>query len=151
MPFKWRLHEYIIFIRFIEMKYCLQRTKCEGFIIRAITNYISFNEVLTQWFWRKVFCILQSLTSQDIFAPGPSIGFNRVSSDPFMSHLATQLGYTTGEFQALQLIVLVAFGVVDQPFAPCMLATFWKSTFRQQLGCIFDIMDCKSSMLFHMS
>ena len=31
----------------------------------------------------------------------------------FMSHLATQLGYSTGEFQALQLIVLVAFGVVD--------------------------------------
>ena len=31
----------------------------------------------------------------------------------FMSHLATQLGYSAGEFQALQLIVLVAFGVVD--------------------------------------
>ena len=34
-------------------------------------------------------------------------------TDPFMSHLATQLGYSAGEFQALQLIVLVAFGVVD--------------------------------------
>ena len=34
-------------------------------------------------------------------------------TDPFMSHLATQLGYSGGEFQALQLIVLVAFGVVD--------------------------------------
>ena len=32
---------------------------------------------------------------------------------PFMSHLATQLGYPAGEFQALQLIVLAAFGVVD--------------------------------------
>ena len=32
---------------------------------------------------------------------------------PFMSHLATQLGYSAGEFQALQLIVLAAFGVVD--------------------------------------
>ena len=31
----------------------------------------------------------------------------------FMSHLATQLGYSAGEFQALQLIVLAAFGVVD--------------------------------------
>ena len=30
-----------------------------------------------------------------------------------MSHLATQLGYSAGEFQALQLIVLAAFGVVD--------------------------------------
>ena len=41
------------------------------------------------------------------------IGFNTVLTDPFMSHLATQLGYSAGEFQALQLIVLVAFGVVD--------------------------------------
>ena len=32
---------------------------------------------------------------------------------PFMSHLATQLGYSAREFQALQLIALVAFGVVD--------------------------------------
>ena len=30
-----------------------------------------------------------------------------------MSHLATQLRYSAGEFQALQLIVLAAFGVVD--------------------------------------
>ena len=42
-----------------------------------------------------------------------NIGFNTVLTDPFMSHLATQLGYSPGEFQALQLIVLAAFGVVD--------------------------------------
>ena len=30
-----------------------------------------------------------------------------------MSHLATQLGYSAGESQALQLIVLATFGVVD--------------------------------------
>ena len=33
-----------------------------------------------------------------------------------MSHLATQLGYSAysaGDFQALQLIVLATFGVVD--------------------------------------
>ena len=42
-----------------------------------------------------------------------NIGFNMVSSDPFMSHLATQLGYSAREFQALQLIVLATFGVVD--------------------------------------
>ena len=38
-----------------------------------------------------------------------------------MSHLATQLGYSAGEFQALQLIVLATFGVVDEPLASCML------------------------------
>ena len=42
-----------------------------------------------------------------------NIGFNTVLMDSFVSHLATQLGYSTGEFQALQLIVLAAFGVVD--------------------------------------
>ena len=42
-----------------------------------------------------------------------NIGFNTVLTDPFMSHLAAQLGYSAGEFQALQLIVLAAFGVVD--------------------------------------
>ena len=42
-----------------------------------------------------------------------NIGFNMVPSDPFMSHLATQLGYSAGEFLALQLTVLVTFVVVD--------------------------------------
>ena len=42
-----------------------------------------------------------------------NIGFNMATSDPFMSHVATQLGYSAGEFQALQLIVLATFGVVD--------------------------------------
>ena len=41
-----------------------------------------------------------------------NIGFNTVLTAPFMSHLATQLGYSAGEFQALQLIVFAAFGVV---------------------------------------
>ena len=41
-----------------------------------------------------------------------NIRFNMVPSDPFMSHRATQLGYSAGEFQALQLNVLATFGVV---------------------------------------
>ena len=63
-----------------------------------------------------IWCWLQSLTSQDVFCPWTifqNIGFNMVPSDPFMSHLATQLGYSAEESQALQLIVLSAFGVVD--------------------------------------
>ena len=36
-----------------------------------------------------------------------------VPSDPFMSHLATRIGYSAGEFQALQLIVLATCVVVD--------------------------------------
>ena len=42
-----------------------------------------------------------------------NIGFNMVPSHPLKSHLATQLGYSAGEFQALQLILHAVFGVVD--------------------------------------
>ena len=42
-----------------------------------------------------------------------NIGFNIVPSDPFMSHLATQLGHSAGEFKAWQMIVLATFGVAD--------------------------------------
>ena len=62
-----------------------------------------------------------------------------------MSHLATQLGYSAGEFQALQLIVLATFGVVDNHLPPACWSTFWKSIFKRQLGCRFDIMDSISS------
>ena len=56
-----------------------------------------------------------------------NIGFNMVPSDPFMSHLATQFGYSAGEFQALQLILLATFGVVDvgPPFGNRFLNTSW--------------------------
>ena len=76
-----------------------------------------------------------------------NIRFNMVPSDPFMSHLATQLGYSAESFQALQLIVLAVFGVVDLP--PACWSTFWKSTFKQQLGCRFDIMDSISSFFLY--
>ena len=50
--------------------------------------------------FKQHFAVLQSLTSQAwIFFQ--NIGFNMVSSDPFMSHLATQFGYSAKEFQAL--------------------------------------------------
>ena len=40
-------------------------------------------------------------------------GLNIFPLDSFMSCLYFLLGYSTGEFQALQLIVLVAFGALD--------------------------------------
>ena len=53
-----------------------------------------------------------------------TIGLNTFPLDFFMSCLHSLLGYSTGEFQALQLIVLAAFGAVDKPLAPCMLVHF---------------------------
>ena len=42
-----------------------------------------------------------------------NIGLNMFPLDSFMSCLHYLLGYSTGEFQDLQLIVLAAFGAVD--------------------------------------
>ena len=61
-----------------------------------------------------------------------NIGFNMVPSDHFVSHLETQLGYSAGEFQALQLVVLAAFGGlttcllhVVPPFGNRLLNNSW--------------------------
>ena len=59
-----------------------------------------------------------------------NIGLNMFPLDSFMSCLHSLLGYSTGEFQALQLIVLAAFGAVDQPLAPCMLVHFLEIQFK---------------------
>ena len=42
-----------------------------------------------------------------------NIGLNMLPLDSFMSCLHSLLGYSTGEFQALQLIVLAAVGAVE--------------------------------------
>ena len=42
-----------------------------------------------------------------------NIGLNTPPSDSFVSYLNSHLGYSAGEFQALQLIVLAVFGAVD--------------------------------------
>ena len=42
-----------------------------------------------------------------------NIGLNMFPLDSFMSCLHSLLGYSTGEFQALQLIVRAAFGAVE--------------------------------------
>ena len=68
------------------------------------------NNILTLGIWRSAIAHLPGCFCHWIFFQ--NIGFNMVPSDPFMSHLATQLGYFSGEFQAVQLIVLAAFGVV---------------------------------------
>ena len=42
-----------------------------------------------------------------------NIGLNTSPSDSFVSYLNSHLGYSAGEFQALQLIVLAVFGALD--------------------------------------
>ena len=75
-----------------------------------------------------------------------NIGFNLVPSDPFMSHLVTQLGYSAGEFcNWLSLRRLVSW-VKHLP--PACWSTFRKSIFKHQLGCRFDQLDSISSFFF---
>ena len=92
----------------------------------SIVSCSMINSLILGCLWLLVFVlysilILGILCSAISHPPGcfcpwsflQDIGFHMVPSDPFMSHLATQLWYSAGEFQALQLIVLAAFGVVD--------------------------------------
>ena len=69
------------------------------------------NNILILGIWRSAISRLPGWICPWVFFP--NIGFNMVPSNPFMPHLATQYGYSARECQALQLIVLAAFGVVD--------------------------------------
>ena len=59
-----------------------------------------------------------------------NIGLTMLPSDSFMACLYALLGYSTGEFQVLQLIVLAMFGAVDYPLASCGLVHFWKFSLK---------------------
>ena len=63
-----------------------------------------------------------------------NIGLNMLPSDSFMPCLVSLPGYSTGEFQALQLIVLVVFGAVDQPLPSCMWVRSLKIKFEMIVG-----------------
>ena len=105
---------------------CLVAAKNIGSVVQYYWSCTSSHILMLGCLWSLVFVLNNILTLGILhsaishlprcFCPWTffkNIRLNMVSSDPFMSHLATQLGYSTGEFQALQLIVLAAFGVVD--------------------------------------
>ena len=60
-----------------------------------------------------------------------NIGLNMLPSDLFVSCLTW---YSTGEFQALQLIIPVVFGAVDQPLNSSMLVHFLEVKFEMTVG-----------------
>ena len=47
-----------------------------------------------------------------------------------MSCLDSLQGYSTGEFQAVQLIVVAVFGAVDLRLASCMLVHFLEKSLK---------------------
>ena len=61
----------------------------------------------------KIFHSPNELSIPHMMTFSLNIGLYMFSLDSFMSCLHSLLGYSTGEFQVLQLIVLAAFGIVD--------------------------------------
>ena len=58
-----------------------------------------------------------------------NIGFNTVLTDPFMSHLATQLGYSAGDFRLCNWLSLRRLVSWINHLPPAYWSTFWKSNF----------------------
>ena len=48
---------------------------------------------------------------------------------------------STGEFRALQSVLLMAFVTVNEPLASCMMVHFWVCFFKWQLACNFSIVE----------
>ena len=78
----------------------------------SVLNYILTLGILRSVIFHLPGCFCPWISDSTYHRIVQNIGFN-IPSDSFMSHLYTQLEYSTGEFQASQLIVLAVFGVVD--------------------------------------
>ena len=79
-----------------------------------------------------------------------NIGFNMVPSDPFMSHLAIlNLDILQGSFRLCNWLSLRRLVSWINHLPPACCSTFWKSIFKHQLGCRFDILDSISSFFLY--
>ena len=91
------------------------------FIIMVVTIFGIFMSIDYFLNYTLGFLYLSSSGSANAQHPGCfrpwtfslNIGLNMLPLDSFVSCLHYLLGYSAGEFQALQLIVLAAFGAVD--------------------------------------
>ena len=60
---------------------------------------------------------------------------------PLYQIFTLSLGYSAGEIQALQLVLLLAFWAVDEPLIICMTVHFRAFVFQKQLVCNFRIVE----------
>ena len=106
-----------------------------------VTFGIVLNNTLILGIWCSTILHLPGCFCPWIFFE--NIGFNTVVTDPFMSHLATQLGHSAGGggVRLCNWLSLRRFVSWINHLPPACWSTFWKSNFKQQLGCRFDIMD----------
>ena len=90
-----------------------------------IANLVTI-EAIRQWFQRVTKSWVKIITD---WLPGQKIvtdGSDNIQCSSFISDLHTE---SAGEFQALQLVLLVAFGTVDEPLAFCMIVHLWVCVF----------------------
>ena len=98
-------------------------------------------------FWYYVFGVLQYLTSQDVFVPGPSLRIldsTRCQRTPLCHILLLNLDILQGSFRLCNWLSLRRLVSWINHLPPACWSTFQKSNSKQQLGCRFDIMDYES-------
>ena len=106
-------------------------------------------------FWYYVFGVLQYLTSQDVFVPGPSLRIldsTRYQRTPLCHILLLNLDILQGSFRLCNWLSLRRLVSWINHLPPACWSTFRKSNSKQQLGCRFDIRDYESYffVLWHM-
>ena len=102
---------------------------------------------LKQYFDTNVFGVLQYLTSQDVFVPGPSLRILdsiRCQRTPLCHILLLNLDILQGSFRLCNWLSLRRLVSWINHLPPACWSTFRKSNSKQQLGCRFDIMDYES-------
>ena len=118
--------------------------RCSGhyFLDRIIFHH-DFHHDICDYHWDFIslnYLLIYTLGFLHISSPGSAnaqlpvwfhpwtflnIGLNMFALESFMSCLRSLLGYSTGEFQALQQTVFAVFGAMDQPLAAYMLVYFF--------------------------
>ena len=113
----------------------------------ATEKMMSFPAKSSQLFWYYVFGVLQYLTSQDVFVPGPSLRIldsTRCQRTPLCHILLLNLDILQGSFRLCNWLSLRRLVSWINHLPPACWSTFRKSNSKQQLGCRFDIMDYES-------
>ena len=106
---------------------------------------LSFGICFIQHFDTR-YLVFYNPSSPRMFCPWTffqNIGFNTVLTDPFVTcHISLlNLDIPQGSFRLCNWLSLRRLVSWINHLPPVCWSTFWKSNFKQQLGCGFDIMD----------
>ena len=118
------------------------RCSCHYFLVRILFHHDScdyhWNSIAINYLLIYTLCFLYVSNSGSANAQLPgclhpwtfslNIGLNMFPLESFMSYLHSLLRYSTGLFQALQLIVLAVFMPWINHLSPVCWSTFWKSS-----------------------